>query len=208
MPLGTPKSATLGSFNVGLAAAIGFLNPLGIQIDALLAAGLGPFTAQLSAQLNASLAAQATLAIQFDPTANIRVLANALVQLQAALEAALVVDVSVGIQAELNIVADLAATLAIQLGGLRLAIEAALAIKIPALALAAELQAHMNATVFGFSFDGDTLATTGGDISTLFNSGLVDGAAEIGPGETVGGVVLLGSATLAIDAIFAIITIP
>jgi len=203
MPLGTPKSASLGSFNVGLAAAIGFLNPLGIQIDALLAAGLGPFTAQLSAQLNASLAAKATLAIQFDPTVNLQLLANALIQLQAALQLP-----TVGVTAELNVVTDLAATLEIQLGGLRLAIEAALAIKIPALALAAELQAHMNATVFGFSFEGDTLTTTGADIATLFSGGLVDGTAEIGAGEIVGGVVLLGSASLAIDAIFAIITIP
>jgi len=208
MPLSQEKSASLGQFNVGLAVALGFLNPLAIRLDALIAVGIGPFEALLAAQLNASLAAQATLAVQFDPTANLRVLANALVQLQVALEAALAVDVSVGIQAELNVVSDLAITLQIQLGGLQLAIEAVLAIKIPALALAAELQAKLSATVFGFSFEDDSLATTGGQIASLFSSGLVDGSNSIGPGDPVGGVVLLGSAAFAIDAIFAIITIP
>jgi len=203
MPLSQEKSASLGQFNVGLAVALGFLNPLAIRLDALIAVGIGPFEALLAAQLNASLAAQATLAVQFDPTINAQLLANALVQLQAALGLP-----TIGVTAQLNIVADLSATLAIQLGGLQLAIEAVLAIKIPALALAAELQASLGATVFGFSFDGDTLATTGADISTLFNSGLVDGSNTIGAGDTVGGVVLLGSAAFAIDAIFAIITIP
>ena len=75
-------------FNVGAAAAVGFLNPMGAQLDALLALGLGPFQAALAAQFNASLALQAALSLtlaagDLDIVAQLKASIAALVQIQA-----------------------------------------------------------------------------------------------------------------------------
>ncbi len=211
MALSTPISATLGEVNVGLLAALGFLNPLAIQIDALLAIGLGPLQAELAARLNASLAAQATLSIQIsDPFANIKIFLAAIAQLQAALQAALVLQLpSISIAAELSAAASIAGSLSVQLGGLRLALQAALAVKIPALRALAQLTAHANAgPAFAFSFTGDDLAPSGADIAALFAAGLVDGGNTIAPfGEPVDGVVLLTKVPSVSASLFAIIQV-
>ena len=210
MPLGTPISGTLGSFNVGLAAAAGFLAPLSVQIDALIAVGLGPYGTDLAASLNAALAAQATLSLQIsDPFANIKLFLASIAQLQAALQAALQFSLpSVSLSAELSAAAALAGTLSVQLGLIDAAIKAALAIKIPALQALANLQAALNAgPAFAFTFDTDTLATTGGQISSLFSSGLIDGSNVIAPTDPVAGVVLLSSIPSVQASLFAIITV-
>lgn len=210
MALGTLKSGTLGSFNVGLSAAAAFLAPLSVQIDALLAIGLGPFIADLSASLNASLAAQATLTIQIaDPFANIKIFLAAIAQLEAALKAALVLQLpSISLGAELTAAAAVAGTLSVQIGLINAAIKAALAVKIPALRALAELTASINAgPAFAFSFSGDTLFTTGSQIQSLFAAGLFDSPNQILPGEQVAGVVLLSSIPSVQAALFAIISI-
>jgi len=210
MPLSTPVSGTLGNFNVGLSAAAAFLAPLSIQIDALISIGLGPFMADLAANLNASLAAQATLSLQIsDPLANIKIFLAAIGQLQAALQAALALQLpSITLGAELSAAAALAGTLSVQLGLINAAIKAALAIKIPALKALADLTAALNAgPAFAFSFSGDTLATTGGQIQSLFGGGLYDAPNQILPTEQVAGLVLLSSIPSVSASLFAIISV-
>lgn len=195
---------------MGLLTALGFLNPLAVQIDALLAVGLGPFQADLAARLNASLAAQATLSIQIsDPFANIKIFLASIAQLQAALQAALVLQLpSISLSAELSAAAALAGTLSVQLGGLRAAITAAIAVKIPALRALAALTAHANAgPAFAFSFTGDRLDVSGADIAALFAGGLVDGGNSILPSEVVDGVVLLTKEPSVSASLFAIIQV-
>lgn len=195
MALGNVVSGTLGSFNVGLSAAVGFLVPLGIQIDALIAAGLGPFQLDISARLNALLAAQAGLAISIgNPFLSLQILLSAIASLAAAIQGALALglpNISIGLQ--LSAVAALSGSLAITLGGLQLAIKLALAIKIPALRAAAELAAALSAgPAFAFTYNGP-LATVGNEIGALYNAGLIDGTNVINPWDDVFGVTLLSS---------------
>ena len=211
MPLSSPVGGNLIDFNVGLAAAVGFLAPLSIQIDALISVGLGPFMADLAASLNASLAAQATLTLQIsDPFGNIKIFLAAIASLQAALQAALALTLpSISLGAELTAAAALAGTLSVQLGLINAAIKAALAIKIPALKALAQLAAALSAgPVYGFSFTGDTLATAGGQIQALFSAGLSDPpAGPIAPSDVVDGLVLLTKVPSVSASLFAIISV-
>ena len=169
-------SATLGELNVGLAVAVGFLNPLGAQIDALLALGIGPFEFDLAAQFNAALAAQASISLQIsDPLAALNAAIAALASLQASLSAALSLPpLQLGLSAELGASAALAATLSAKLGGLTIAVSAALAIKIPAVQAAAALAASLSAgPIFLHQFTGDTLSGTMTEIGG-FSSGMSD----------------------------------
>jgi hypothetical protein len=210
MPLGTPISGTLGSFNVGLSAAVGFLVPLGIQLDALIALGLGPFQLDLSARLNAALSAQAGLAISIgNPLASLQILLAAVASLQAALQGALAFNLglNVSISAQFSLMAALSGSLAIQLGGLSLAIRLALQIKIPALRAAAELAASLNAgPAFAFTYNG-ALGTVGSELGALYAAGLVDGSNVINPTDDVYGVTLLSSVPSVQAALQAIIQV-
>jgi hypothetical protein len=201
-----PISQTLGDFNVGLSAALGLLNPLSAQLDLLLALGLGPFQADLALQLNASLALQATLTLQIsDPTLSLQLAISALAQLQAALAAALTLPtISVSIGAELSATASIAAALSLKLGGLKLLIEAALALKIAAVKLAADLALSMSLPGFaGFTFQGDPMAATGGQINTLFTGGFPGFL----PTDTVYGIVLMVKDFSLFASMSAIITV-
>jgi len=190
-----PRGFTLLEFNKGAAAAVGAINPLGAQIDALLSAGITPFQLALAAQLNAAVAAQANLTLQVtDPLAAIRALLAAMAQLQAALTAALSLpplDISLG--AELTATARLVTDLQAQLGPLQLAVDAALRIKIPAIRLAAELGLALNAgPFFAFTYDNTTLSGAGAEINSVFSAGLNDGTNTIAPtGEPVFGLVVV-----------------
>ena len=169
-------STTLGGLNVGLAAALGFINPLSAQIDALIALGIGPFEFDLAAQFNAALAAQASISLQIsDPLAALNAAIAALASLQASLSAALSLPpLTLGLSAELSASAALAATLSAKLGGLAIAVAAALAIKIPAVQAAAVLAASLSAgPVFLHQFTGDTLSGTMTEISGL-SAGMSD----------------------------------
>lgn len=206
MPLSTPVGGSLGTFNVGLSASLGLLNPLSAQLDLLLALGLGPFMADLSAQFNMSLALQATLTLQIsDPTAALRAAIAAIMQLIAALQAALQLPtISVGLSAELSASFALAAALSLKLGGLKLLIEAALAIKIAAMKFAADMAANLTLPgAAAFSFSGDAMSTTGSQIQSLFSSTLVG----IQPTAVVYGVVLLTALPAVSTALSAIITV-
>ena len=210
MALTLVTSGTLGEINVGLAAALGFLNPLGAQLDALIGLALGPLTFDLQVRLNAALALQATLSLQIglNPLVNIQLALQAVAQLQAALQAALTLPpITLSLGAELSAAAGLAGALSARLGGLEVLIQAALAVKIPAAKLAAQLAAQLSAgPAFLHTFSGDTLATTGGQISSEFAAGLVDGSNTIDPGDSVFGVLITTkSPTVAagLTAIFA-----
>lgn len=209
MPLHQVKSGTLGGFNVGLALGVNALIPAAGQIDALIAAGLGPLQLNIGLQLNAAFAASASLAIQVgDPFAALEALLASLASIQVALSAALAFPIpSVQISAQLSASMALQGTLSVQLGALQQAIQLALAVKIPALAAIASLTAAMNASVFAFTFDSDTLAATGDEIAGLFSTGLVDGTNVVLPTDTVLGIVMLSpepSASAAFDVLFSV----
>lgn len=205
------KSATVGELNVGLAAAVGFINPLGAQLDAMLALALGPLQADLAAQFNAALAAQASISLEIsNPLAALQAAIAALASLQAALSAALSLPpITLSLSAELTASAALAASLSARLGGLSILIEAALAIKLPAVKAAAALAASLGAgPVFLHTFTGDTLAGTMTEIGG-FSSGMSDPgipANDILSGEQVSGFMFTTKnpvAFVALEAIFA-----
>lgn len=203
-------AGSLGSINVGLSAAVGFLFPLGAQIDALLGMGLGPLEADLAVQFNAALSASATIGLQIgNPIAALELALGAVAQLQAALQAALALPpIQLSLSAELGASAALAAALQLKLGGLQLLIQAALAIKIPAVRAAAGLQAALTGPgCFLISFTGDTLAATGGALSGMFSSGITYGGDTIASDQVVHGIVLAvadPSVYASMKALFAI----
>lgn len=219
MALGIAKGGSLLDFNVGLAVAVGLINPLSAQLDALLSIGLGPFQAELAAQLNASLALQASISISIgNPLAALQLAIGALAQIQAALTAALQFPpINIGLSAELTASAAIAATLTARLGLLSVAIQLAIQIKIGAVKAAAELQASLAlGPVFAIPFDpggGSTLASIGADIQGQFASGLSTQPTDpghpavIAPGDPVYGVILITSVPAVSAALSAIITV-
>lgn len=189
---------SLGDANVGLAAGVGSLNPLAAQLDAMIAFGVGPLQSDLSASLDASLALTANLALSVaDPTANIRAALAAIVELSATLTASLALPPTVlNLSAEIGASAALSAALTAKLGTISLLLEAALAVKIPATRLAADLSAAISAgDVVLLSFDGFSdptdLQTIGGLIDTKFSSGIGSGA--IGPGDLAAGIIMVAT---------------
>lgn len=161
MPVTELVGGTVGEVNVGLAASLGFLNPLGAQLDAFLAVNLGPLQADLAAQLDAALALTASITLEItDPLAAIRAALQAVLELQAALTAALALPpINVDIGADLSVAASLVAALEVKLGLLNVAIDAMLAIKIPALQLAGNLNAALSAgPIILAELNGQTLA--------------------------------------------------
>lgn len=214
------RAISLIDFNVGAAAAVAFLNPLSAQLDALLALGLGPFQAALAAQFNAALSAQAQLSLSLS-IGDIGIIAAlqasiaALAQLQAALAGALALGlppIQLSLGAELTATAALAATLQVQLGGLQLLIEAALAIKIPAVRAAAQLTAALSVGPFYCISFSDT---TVGNVVTWLNARTeLKSPVDIGvpalPYSQTGvfGVLIFGQGTSAKASFDAIISVP
>lgn len=201
---------TLGEANIGLFAGVAALNPLSAQLDAAIAFALGPLQADLSASLDAAIGLQATLALTFtDPTALIRAALQAVIELTATLTAALslpplVLDVS----AELGASAALSAALSAKLGAISAILQAAVAVKIPAVRLAADLTAALNAgDVVLLSFDGlsdpTDLQTIGSLVESKFAGGIGSGA--IGPTENVAGIIMVVSSPSVFASLGAII---
>jgi len=207
--LAIENAGTLGSLNVGLSAALGFLYPLGAQIDLLIGLGLGPYEFDLALQFDASLALQATFGLQIgDPLVALQLAIQAVAQLQASLQAALTLPpITLSLSAELGASVALAGALSAKLGGLKLLIEAALNVKIPAMKLAADLTASLSAgPAFLLSFTGG-LGAVGGEINTDFGSGLTHGSNNISPGDDVLGIILVTknpTAKTAISALFGL----
>jgi len=117
--------------NPSAAMAIGFINPLGAQLDLALTGklGLGKLHADLTGQLNAAL----NVGINFaGPTLAL----TGIAQLQAQLA---LPSVSVSVGANAALIADLE----LQIGGLEAMIAAALAVKLPAINFAGQLAAKL-----------------------------------------------------------------
>lgn len=179
---------TLGNINVGLAAAVAFLNPLGAQIDALISLGLGPFQLNLNAQLNAMIAVQVNLPLPA-------------VAIQGAIDAAASLVASLTVSLELPfpsiaLSADISGDISLQIGGLDLLIEAALAIKIPAINAAAALSAALSAgPAILLTFDGISTATpmsaVGGLIASTFAGPITADAVTIQPFQPVSGIIIV-----------------
>src|SRR3972149_2424047 len=162
----TRASKTLGEFNVGLAAALGFLNPLGAQIDALIGIGLGPLTFDLNARLNVLLSAQMNIGLQLalDPRARLTALLSALASLQAAIAGALSIELAAKMTIEVGLLGAITGAIGIQLGGLQLAISLALAIKIPALRLGGRMAAAVSAGPAFATVSTGTMNEVGSDL--------------------------------------------
>lgn len=183
------ESGSLGSFNVGLAAAVGLINPLSAQLDALLSIGLGPFMADLAVSFNASLALNATLSLQIgNPLAALQLAISALAQLQAALSAALSLPpIQISLSAEIGASAALAAALSARIGLLKVAIQIALEIKIGAIKAAAGFAADLALPgIVAIAFEGETIEQNGVKLNTILGGGSV--ADPGGPYMLEGGV--------------------
>lgn len=215
------RAIKLLDFNIGAASAVAFLNPMGAQIDALIALGLGPFGLSLGAQFNAALAAQASLSLSLSIgdvglLASLKASIAALAALQAALAASLAlglppIQLSLGL--ELSATAALAASLSLQLGSIQLLIKAALAIKIPAIKAAARLSASLNVGPFVcVSFSGTTVRNVStflaGEVATGQLYAAADGISlDVDQGD-VFGVLLFGPEPSAKGSFDAIIAVP
>lgn len=193
-PLG---SYTLGQVNIGLAAGLGLMNPMLLQLDLFLTGqfGLGPFLADIQVQFNAAIAAVLQLSIGIsNPLEALQALLMAFAQIQASISIALSFPLPVlSIQASAQIAAigALSASLALKIGGIKALIAGAVAVRLPALQFVAQFAAALSAgPVHLLSFTGDTLGVTGGQIAAQFSSGL--GPSDpISPGEQVSGILLV-----------------
>jgi hypothetical protein len=192
---------TLGSINIGALNANIFLPALSAQLDAAIASGLGPAKLDASLQLNAALAAQATLTLRVgNPLDAIREALAAVVQLQAQLTASLALPtVQLGLSAEIGATAALAGALTAKLGLLDGLIQAALAVKLPAVKFSDGLGNALGigpAILLAFNgiADGTNLATMGNNIAAKFAGGLHFGPSTINPGDFVSGVILITTA--------------
>jgi hypothetical protein len=187
-------SFTLGEVNVAAAGALAVLNPLLGEFDLAVTLGLGGAIGDLSAQLSAALSVQAQVALQVsNPIAALEASLQAAVRLVAEISASLALGLpTIAIQASASV--SIAAALTAKLGGLQLLIDAALAVKFPAVNLAASLAAHLSAgPVILLSIGAvgpDTLASAGTALGALFHAGV----GGVQPADSVYGVVLLTKA--------------
>lgn len=190
-------SYPLGDINVAASGAVVALAPLLVEVDLMLTGsfGLGSLLVDLSAQLNAALAAQVSLSLQVsNPFASLKAQLAALLQIQASIQATLSLGlpaVSVTIGANIAAAAAISATLTARVGGIRALIEAALAVKIPVVNLLGQLTAALSVgpvELLSFGFDApNSLADVGAGLSSRFAAGLPG----VAPGDNVQGVVLL-----------------
>lgn len=212
------KALKLVDFNVGAAAAVAVLNPLALQVEALLTAGLGSYQADVLARLNAALAAQARLSLSLTMSpeeilARLKASILAMAQLQAALALALDLPVP-GIRLSAN--AAILAALKVELGGIQALIKAALEVKIPAMALGARLGAALGAGPFYvLSFSETPLAAAGSYIGakavagfSAAEAGLSDPSQDILPEAEVFGVLVVCKNPQLAAAFGAIISVP
>lgn len=189
-PLSLQAAGTLGSLNIGAAAAAAAIVPLLAQVDLLLGAdfGLGSLKADLAAQYTAALQLSATIT---DPQLQMLTALNAalqaVAQIQGAIDAGLVLpsfQVNAGAQLQLL------AALQVKLGAINLLIEAALGVKSAQLAFLTNLRAALDAGPAAL------YAATGQDLQALLSqiSSHNYGDAGFGAGDQVTGILILSKA--------------
>jgi hypothetical protein len=196
---------TLGELNTGLDQATVLLPALTAQIDAAIGLGLGPLKFDLGVQLNAALAATATLTLQVgNPLAALQAALAAVVQLQAAITASLALPpVQLSLGAELSAMAALAGTVSARLGAIEGIIQAALAAKLPAVQFLDGLDLNVGpAILLGFDgiSDGTQMSQIGNLIQNKLQAPVTFGGDTIQPTDNVSGVLLLTTA----DPVFTV----
>lgn len=201
-------SYTLGGINVGLAAGLGLMHPLLLQVDLFLTGqfGLGPFMADIQAQFSAAISAVLQLNLSItDPLQAIRALITAFASLQASLAVALSFGLpSVQIGLQVSAMASLAAGLSIKIGGIKALLAAGLSAKIPALQFVARIDAALNAGPAHLAtFRGTTLAASGAEIAAAFAAGL--GPSDpLHPNDFVDGILIVTKDPVVFQALAAI----
>lgn len=194
-------AGTLANIDIGVAGALGVLNPLLAQVDLTLfgSLGVGAIQANLQAQLTAALQAQLDIGLSIaNPLAGFQIALAGLAQLQAQITAALagsIPAVSLDVTTQLSASAAFAAALEAQIGGLEALIQAGIAVRMPALTLAGQLQGALDAgPVFVISWENVPLANAGSSINSDFGAGLVLGPNNIDPSDTTYGILLVTKA--------------
>jgi hypothetical protein len=204
----------LGAINVGLTAQIGLLVPLLAQFDLMLTGsfGLGALAADLSAQLSAAIGVQAQVTLQIsDPFAALEALIAAFVQIQAQVSLILTLglpNIAAQLAATLSASLSISAGLSLNVSGVGLLIEAALAVKLPAINLLAELQEALTAGPFvllAVGYDSfTTLEDSGFDYQAL-TTGPIGSPTAIYPTDQVYGVMILTKSPSASASLSAIL---
>lgn len=192
---GAVFGGTLGSINVGLAAAVGLLGPLMGQLDFMLygSIGIGALGADFAVQLSASLQASAGIALSIgNPFIGFQIALSAIVSLQAQIALALsgaIPAFSLEASIQLSANAALSANLLARIGGLELLIQAALLLKIPVL----ELLARLNLSAGPFmlvSWENLRLDAAGTQFALDASNGIAYGPNSVGAAEPTYGIVL------------------
>lgn len=208
-----PTPMTLGEFNLAAAGAATVLLPLSVQLDLALTGpfGIGALQADLQTQFNTAISATAALSISLtNPLASYQLALTSLVQVQATIAAALaagVPTIGVEIGGQLSASAALSASLGVKLAGISAAIQAGLQVKVQALQVLGELEAHLSAgeiAVLGIGFDGPTTAAAAGSGLQGFLNGGIPG---ILASDQVYGVAIITkdpAASAAIQAMFKV----
>jgi hypothetical protein len=208
------KGLSLVDFNVGAAGAVLLINPLAAQLDALLTVGLGLYQSDVLARLNAALAAQASLSLAISPFtigAQLNASLAAMAQLRAALALGLGLP-NIALSANLSITA----ALKIELGAIRALIQAALAVKLPAVTVAASLSAALSAGPFYvLTFSESALSAVGSHINAKAQAGfsgaeagLSSPAQDILPTDQVFGILIVCKDPALMASFGAIISVP
>lgn len=192
---GTVFGGPIGGINIGLFAAVGLLNPLLFQLDLALfgSLGIGALQANLSAQLSAVLSASADIALNIaSPIAGFIMALSAVASLSAQLSLAISLNIppiSIEVSAQLSACASLAANLSLQIGGLELLLQAALAIKLPAVAFLAGLDLSAGPLLVA-SWENISLQSAGAMLQVDMADGMSYGPNSIAPHELTYGVVI------------------
>lgn len=201
---GAVFAGALLDINAAASGSLAILNPLLAQIDFSLfgSLGLGALQANLQAQLSASLQASLDIGLGIsNPYIGFAAALSGIAVLQAQITLALsgaIPAVSLEIGGQLSAMASFAALLELQIGGIEALIQAGLAVKIPAVNFAAELQASLSAgPIFVLSFEDTPLSSVGASLAADFAAGLSLSGNSILPGENVYGIVLLTKAPAA-----------
>ena len=190
---GTVFGGPIGGINIGLFAAVGLLNPLLFQLDLSLfgSLGIGALQANLSAQLSAALSASIDISIGIsNPLAGFMLALAACASLAAELSLAISIGLPVlEASVQLSATAALAANLSLQIGRLELLIQAALAIKLPAVAFLAGLDLSAGPLLVA-SWENIPLSSAGAMLHSDMSDGMSYGPNTIAAHELTYGVMI------------------
>lgn len=207
-------AGTLGEINIAASGAIAILFPLLAQIDLTLFGefGLGALSFDLNLQLQAALQASLDINLSIsNPILNFQKILADIELLISDIENAilgLIPVISIDANLQLSFLANFAASINLQLGGLELLLQLALAVKIPAVTFAAEISAAISAgPLFVLAFDSEpagtdiTLSEVGTQIASSFATGLDFGPNHIDSTDPVFGLVLVTKAPFVWNAL-------